>query len=155
MFDEWFEGAHRRALGFQRRELLAMFEQEFELELGVGGIVLGRAGCEGFTVSGEREGIDGKEHEEVVLAQRIDDGAFVEFETAGNRWSREALAPGTHPLIDGVWRVYKDTELACRRASRLQADIVFGISPVEADERRTCIRRSTCHVSPPEGEASE
>ncbi len=141
MFDELFEGAHRRALGFQRRERIAMFEQEFELELSVGGIVLGMAGCEGFTVSCEREGIDGKEHEEVVLAQRIDEGAFVEFETDGNRLSLEALAQGTHPLIDGFWRVYKDTELACLRASRLQADIVFGNSPVDADERRKCIRR--------------
>lgn len=154
MVDEWFEGAYRGALGRQRRELSAMFEQEFERELGVGGIVLGVAGCKGFTVPGERGGIDGKEYEDVILSQRIDDGAVVEFETDGDRMSREPLAQGTHPLIEGFWRVYKDAALACLGVSRLQADLVFGISPGDADERRTCIRRQTCHVSPPEVYAS-
>jgi hypothetical protein len=31
----------------------------------------------------------------------------------------------------------------------LQADIVFGISPVDADEGRKLVRRETRHGSPP------
>ena len=125
MFDELFEGAHRRALGLQGRELIAMFEQEFELELSVGGIVLGMAGCEGFTVSCEREGIDGKEHEEVVLSQRIDDGAFIEFETEGNGLSLEARRKVlTHSsMASGVWTRTLNSRVsepaACRQTSCL------------------------------------
>jgi hypothetical protein len=141
MFDELFEGTHRGALGLQGRELIAMLEQEFELALGISGVVLGVAGCEGFTVPCERERIDGKEHEAVVLSQRLDNGTLGEFETDGDRLSLEPRAQGTHPRIDSFWRVRKDAELACLGARRLQADIVFGISPIEADERRKFICR--------------
>jgi hypothetical protein len=37
MCDALCAGAHRRALGVQRRELIAMFAQAFALELSVGG----------------------------------------------------------------------------------------------------------------------
>jgi hypothetical protein len=109
------------------------------------------AGCAGFTGSCEREGVDGKEHEEVLRAQRIDAGAFMEFETQGKGLSLKALAQRTHPRIEGCWRVYKDTALACLRARRWQADIVLSISPGDADERRQCTRRVTCPVAPPAG----
>jgi hypothetical protein len=49
-FAEWCAGTPRGALGLQGRELIAMREQECELELGIRGVVLGVAGCEGFTV---------------------------------------------------------------------------------------------------------
>ena len=141
MFDAWFAGTHRGALGLQGRELSAMLEQEFELELGISGVVLGVAGCEGFTVPGERERIDGKEHEAVVLSQRVDNGPLVEFATDGDRLSLAPRAPGTHPRIESFWRVRKDAEPSCLGASRLQADIVCGISPIEADECRKFICR--------------
>jgi hypothetical protein len=141
MFDAWFEGTHRGALGLQGRERSAMLQQEFELERGVGGVVLGVAGCEGFTIPGERERMDGKAHEVVVRSERVDHGTLVEFETDGDRLSLAPRAPGTHPRLDSVWRVRKDAERACLGASRVQTDIVCGIRPVEADERRKCIRR--------------
>jgi hypothetical protein len=141
MFDAWFEDTHRGALGLQGRERIAMLQQDFELELGVGRVVLGVAGCEGFTIPGECKRIDGKAHEVVVRSERVDNRTLVEFETDGDRLSLERRAQGTHPRIDSFWRVRKDAELACLGASRLQTDIVCGISPVEADERRKFIRR--------------
>ncbi len=53
----------------------------------------------------------------------------------------ESRAQGAHPLIAGVWLVFEDTELTCPGASGLQADMVFGISPVEADEGRKLFYR--------------
>jgi hypothetical protein len=151
--DEWCEGAHRRALGFQRRELIAMCASECELELSVGGLGRGMAGCDGCTGSCERQGRDGKAHADGILSPRRDEGACVAFKTAGHRWSLEARAQGPHPRIEGVWRVDKDTARACLSASRVQADSVLGISPVAADAGRNCSRRETGQVSPPEGEA--
>ena len=62
-----------------------MLEQEFKEEFGVSGVVLGSAGGEGLAIPRQHEGIDGKEHKEIVLTQRRDDGALMEFETDGNR----------------------------------------------------------------------
>ncbi len=111
-----------------------MLEQELKLELGIGRVVLGVAGREGFAIPREGEGIDRKEHEEVILAQGVNDGAFVELEANGDGLPFEPLAQGVHPRVDGFWRVLEAAELACLGASRLHTDVVFGIRPVDADE---------------------
>jgi len=46
MFDKWFEGTHRGALGLEGLEFVAMLAQELKLEFRVSGIVLGVAGRE-------------------------------------------------------------------------------------------------------------
>jgi hypothetical protein len=141
MFHELFKGAHGRTLGLKGAELIAMLEQEFKEEFGVSGVVLGLAGGEGLAIPREGEWVNGKEHEAVILPQRGDDGAFVEFETDGNGLCLESRAQGAHPLVNGVWLVFEDTELTFLRAGCLQADIVFGISPVDADKGRKLFYR--------------
>ena len=68
VFDELRQGAHCRALGGEGGEPVAVFEEEFDLEFGIGGVVFGPAGSKRFTVLGQGERIDGKEHEEIILA---------------------------------------------------------------------------------------
>jgi hypothetical protein len=136
MVDEWLKGAHFGALRGEGLKCVAMGEQELDLELGVRGVVLGVAGRESFAIPRQGEWVDGKEHEAVILPQCGDDGAFVEFETDGNGLLLESRAQGAHLLINGVWLVCEDTQLTCLRASCLPADMVFGISPVDADESR-------------------
>jgi hypothetical protein len=136
MVDEWLKGAHFGALRGEGLKCVAMGEQELDLELGVRGVVLGVAGRESFAIPRQGEWVDGKEHEAVILPQCGDDGALVEFETDGNGLLLESYAQGAHPLINGVWLVFEDTELTFLRAGCLQADSVFGISPVDADEGR-------------------
>src|SRR5215475_14620454 len=68
-FDELGEGAHRGTLRLERWELVAMSEQQCELEGGVRGGVLGPARREGFAIPRLGEGIDREEDEKVVLAQ--------------------------------------------------------------------------------------
>jgi hypothetical protein len=134
MCHEWFEGAPGRTLGLKRRELIAMLEQEFKEAFGVRGVILGLAGGEGLAIPRQHEGIDGKEHQEIIRAQRRDDGALIEFKTDGTRLPGEPRAQGAHPRIDGVGPVCEAAELACRGARHLHTNIVCGISPVEPDE---------------------
>jgi len=68
VFDELGESPHGRALGLQGLELVTVFEQELDLEFGIGGVVFGSAGGKRFTVLGHGERIDGKEHEEILFA---------------------------------------------------------------------------------------
>jgi hypothetical protein len=102
MFDEWFEGAHGRTLGLKGLERIALLEQECKEAFGVSGVVFGLAGGEGLARPRQHEGIEGKEHKEIVLAQRRDDGALMEFKTAGKRVPGEPRAQGAHPGIEGV-----------------------------------------------------
>ena len=136
MVDEWLKGPHVGALRGEGLKCVAMGEQELELEFGVRRVVLGVAGRERCARPRQGEWVNGTEHEAVVLPQRGDEGAFVEFETDGYGLLLEARAPGAHPRINGVWLVGEDTQLTCLRASGLQADMVWGLSPVEADEGR-------------------
>ena len=96
-----------------------MPEQEVELEFGVRGVVLRVAGGEGLAVAREGKGIDGKEPEEVVLAQDGDKRALMPFEADGDRLPLEPLAQGANPCIDGFWRVLDGGVLAFVRAGGL------------------------------------
>ena len=71
--DEASQRPHGHALGLEAGELVRMAEEKLEGKLGVGGVVLGAAGGEGLAVAGEGLGLDGEEHEEVVLEERGDD----------------------------------------------------------------------------------
>ena len=56
MFDELLEGAHGGALWMERLQLVAMGEQLFELECGIGGVIFGPTGREGFAVARQCQG---------------------------------------------------------------------------------------------------
>ena len=74
VFDELFEGAHGGALRLERLQLVAMGEEQFELEVSVRGVVFGPAGGEGFAIPCQRQGIDREEDLKVILAQGGDQG---------------------------------------------------------------------------------
>ena len=115
-----------------------MAHQKIQRQLGIGRIVLGPAGLEGFAVLGKGQRVDRKEHEEVVLLQRVDDRSLGQFE--GNRdGATEALLQRSRPLIDARNLVGNAIELALIIVGRLQADVVLRICPINADigrERR-------------------
>ena len=70
VFDELGEGAHGGALRLERLQLVAMGEQQFELECGVCGVVFGPAGREGFAIPRQRQRIDREEDQKVILCAR-------------------------------------------------------------------------------------
>ena len=67
MFDELFERPQRGALRDERLKLVAMLEQQIELQFSIGGVVFRMTGSKGFTVLGEGGRIDGEQHQERVL----------------------------------------------------------------------------------------
>ena len=146
---EWCAGAHGGTLGLQGLELITMFEQELKLECGVSRVVRGLAGGEGRAIARQREWLAGTEPEASGLTQGRDARPLIECKAKGKRWPFEPRAPGAPPRIDRVWLVVKGPARALLRAGRLQADIVLGRGPVEADEGGTLLRRWRRHVSPP------
>ena len=132
--DEWGQRAPLWALRLERLRLVAMFEQELELECGVRGIILGAAGGESLAVLCEGEGLDGEQDKERVLAQRGNKGPLIELQAYGDGVTAEALAQGTAPGIDGFRGMVEATGLACGGASGLETESRFGIGPVDADE---------------------
>jgi hypothetical protein len=143
------QGAHGGALGGERGELVAMFEEEIDLEFRIGGVVFGPTGGKRFTVFGEGERIDRKEHEEIIVAQCGHNGPFIKLKAHGNALSIEPRTQGLDPPIDCFRAVLEDPQLSSLRASGLYADIVFGISPVETNEGGKFLLRYMFHVSPP------
>jgi hypothetical protein len=84
--------------------------------------------------------MDGKEHEAIIIAQRGHDGPFREFQTHCDGLSVEARAEGLDPGINRFRAMFKAQKLPGFSARGLEADIVFRISPVEANKRRKCFR---------------
>ena len=85
--------------------------QQIQGKFGIGGIVLGAAGFEGLTILGQGRRVDRKEHEEVVLLQRVDNRALGQFQS--NRdGAAEALVQRLRPLIDGRHPVGNAIEFA-------------------------------------------
>jgi len=106
------EAAHVGTFGLQARELLGVPKQQLERELGVSGVVLCTTRGEGPPILGEHGGLNGEEHEDVVLEERGDDGALSELQGDGDGGATEPVAKLLSPLPDG------DGAMLADRASR-------------------------------------
>ena len=146
VLDELRQGAHGGALGAQWCELVAVFEEDLDLEFGIGGVIFGTAWGKRFTVFGHGERIDGKEHEEIIVAQRGHNGPFREFEADSDGLSFESRAEGLNPGVNLFRTMFKAQKLTLFGASGLEADIVFCISPVEANKGRKYFGYVLLHV---------
>src|SRR5262249_1997502 len=76
-------------------------------------------------------------------------GPFIQLKTHSNGLSVEPCAQGLDPRIDRFRAVFEAQKLSSLSTSGLEADIVFGVSPVQADKGGKCFVRSMLHVSPP------
>ena len=137
-FDELVERTHRGALRLEGLELVTMGEEQFELEFGVGGVVFGPAGGEGFTIPRQRQRIEGKEDQKVILAQGGDQGTLVEFEADSNGLAVEPRAQRADPYVDSLGRVLEDEALSFCGSSSLETNIMFGIRPVDTHKGSKC-----------------
>ena len=135
--------------GGERGELVAMCEEEFDLEFGIGRVIFGPARGKRFAVLGHGERIDGKEDEEIIFAQRGHDRPFIELQAHRNRLAVEARVQTLDPRVDRFRTVFEVQKLPARGASGLQADIVFGIGPVEANKGGKCFGGLWLHVASP------
>jgi len=147
--DELHSGAPRRALGRELGELVAVCEEQRDLEFSIGGIIFGPARGNRFAVLRQGERMDGKEHEEIIGTQRRHHGPFMEFQAHRDRLSVKAHGQGLDPGIDRFGAVCEHEKLTLRRASGLSAHIVFGIGPVEANKGGKCFACLLLHVGSP------
>jgi hypothetical protein len=66
VFDTLCEGTPGRTLRLQRLQLVAMGEEQFELECGICRVIFGAAGRNGLMIPRQGQRIDGKEDEKVI-----------------------------------------------------------------------------------------
>ena len=149
LFDQLLQSAHGRAFRLEAAQLVAVAAQQFERQLGVGGIILGPARRKGLAIFGERRRIDRKQHQEVVLLQGIDQRSLADLQTHGDGSATKALFQPTRPLRDGLGPVEQDATFPLVTVRRLQADIVFGIGPIDTDEGSKFSVGLSFHDSPP------
>jgi hypothetical protein len=109
-------------------------KQAFELEFGISGVIFRVAGGEGLAVPGEGERMNREQDEELVFAQCGAQGPLVEFQAHSDRLASKALAKGTDPLGNGCGSVGQNPALSFVGVSGLEAEIMLGIGPVDADE---------------------
>ena len=140
MFDELRQGAHGGALGDEGGELVAVFEEEFDLEFGIGGVIFGPARGKRFAVLGHGERIDGKEHEEIILAQRGHDGPFIEFQAHGDGLAVEPRAQGLDPRVDRFRTVFEAQKLPVARCQRLVSRYRVWHPPSRGQQRPQMLR---------------
>ena len=119
VFDELRQGAHRWALRDKGGEFVTMFEQDLDLEFGIGGVIFGPARGKRFAVLGHGERIDGKEHEEIIVLQCRHKRAFIEFQADGKRLAVEPRAQGADPRVNHFRTVFETQKLPARRTGDL------------------------------------
>jgi hypothetical protein len=124
--------------GLEERDV-GMGQQQFKLECGSARLVFGPAGSKGFAIPCQQERIAGEEDEKVILAQGGDQGTLVEFEADSNRSAVAPRAQRGAPRVNGLRRVLELQALPLGGASRLEAPIMFRISPVDPHQGRKCV----------------
>jgi hypothetical protein len=100
MLDEALERPGVLICRTPRLQLRLMLADQFQQQLGIGGIVLLAAGRQRFTKLGQHPRIDGVEDQVVILQKRIDEAAFRWLQTDGNLATRKSIGQSSGLLID-------------------------------------------------------
>src|SRR5262249_14827971 len=130
------EGTHRGALRMERRQRVALGEQQCEWEGGVRGVVCGPARRAGVAIPRERQGMEREEDQKVILAQSGNNGTFVACETERHGLAVEPRAQRGAPGVDGLGGVRELEAFTLCGTSRLEAPIMLGIGPVDPNKSR-------------------
>src|SRR6266550_7410572 len=77
-----------------RAQMVAMFSQQLQEQIGIDEIIFGATGVKGFTKTSQAFGVDRKRHDMFVLAEAGQEGAAGLFERNGNFAVGEASAQG-------------------------------------------------------------
>ena len=113
------------------------------------GVVFGPTGRQGFAIPRQRQWIEGEEDQKVILAQGEDQGAFVAFQADRHGLAVEPRAQCDDPRVDGLGRVIELAAFTFCGARSLEANIMFGIRPVDTHKGSKCVRCALRHVSSP------
>jgi hypothetical protein len=146
VLDALRQGAPGGAVGAEGGKLVAVCEEDLDLECGIGGGICGPARGTRCTVRGHGEWIDRKEPEEILGAPRGHAGPFRTFQAHRDGWSVVSRAEGLDPGMPLFRTMCKAQQLPLCGASGLEADSVLRISPVEAKKGRKYFGNGLLHV---------
>jgi len=149
--DELGEGAPRGALRLERLQRVALGAPPCERACGSCGVVCGPAGRAGVARPRQGQGIARAEAQHVIRAPGGDHGALGACETHGHGWAMAPRAPRGAPRVDGLGWVRELEACTGCGASRLEAHIRGGSSPVETNKSRPGFVGSLWHASSPSG----
>ena len=133
---EQLESPRRHRIRVPGPELVAMFAQQVQQEGGIGGVVFGPAGVEGFPIARQRLGIDRVEHQKLVLHQRVDHRAAPLFDGQAHRAAAKPFAELGHPAVQHVRPLLEGERFHRATPGRLELHRVPVIAPVQSDVRR-------------------
>ncbi len=134
MLDEKLQRARPLVVRQPRLQTLSVMDEQLDELLGISRVILSSRRGESFAESGERLRVDGVEDEEVVLQERVNERAAPLLKADGDSLAGVAPAQGGGPLVEFLRRVLDDGGLALPRSAVEEADIVFSIGPVDADQ---------------------
>jgi hypothetical protein len=117
-------------------QLIPLCAEQFELQVGVAGIVFGLARGEGFAIPRSCQRIDREEAQKGIRAQGEDQRPFVACEAESHGVAVKPCTQGGDPGIDSLGRMLQLEALALYRASRLEASSMCGIRPVDPNKGR-------------------
>ena len=115
-------------------ETITVVNEQLDGILGVSRVVFSTRRRECLAVVSQGRRVDGIEDEEVVIDEGKDERAATLLKADSHFSSAEAKAHGSGPLLEGLWGVIDDRELFLTRSSIDQAEVVFLVGPIEADE---------------------
>ena len=122
--------------GCQGRSWSRCLRQQVQQEGGIGGVVFGPAGVEGFPIARQRLGIDRVEHQKLVLHQRVDHRAAPLFDGQAHRAAAKPFAELGHPAVQHVRPLLEGERFHRATPGRLELHRVPVIAPVQSDVRR-------------------
>jgi hypothetical protein len=134
MLDEALERPSVLVRRTPRLQLRLMRADQFQPQLGIGGIILLAAGRQRFTKRGPHPRMDGVEDHVVILQERRDQAAFRWLQTDGNRTTRQSIGQSSGPWVDLLRYLPHDPVCFPFGPCRSSAEIVLRVGPVDAHQ---------------------
>ena len=135
---ELCQGAQRGAWRGEGGELVAVCEEQGDLECGLGRVSCGPARGQRCTVRGPGERMKGKEDEASIWAQGGHARPCLELPAHRHRWAVEARGQALAPRVDRFRTVGEAQPRPVRGARGWSAASVLGLGPGEAHQGGTC-----------------
>ena len=107
--------------------------------MGIAGIVLGATGLQRTTIPGQGLRVDRIEDEEGILEQGMDQGHLARFDADGDLAVGKTVPELMSPVLDGLGLVGKHTVFQVIGAGDPQAQVMFLVGPVDADDGRIVV----------------
>src|ERR1039457_7666035 len=119
----------------KRRKSFRMMRHKIEGSFCVGRVILGATGLKRDAIFGQRPWVDWKDHEEIVLLQRVDDWPLGQFKRHCDG-AAKALVQCHRPFVNAGNIMGNAVEFTLIGACSLKTNVMLGIAPVNTNISR-------------------